>query len=223
MIFTYRTKNIKDFLDLSGLNRKRFVLRSKLLQSKFTEDKVEVFLIYFDLMKNTTIFKPVVYDFYMNNMSYKQITQKYGLNKTQISNEINANTRTFFKEVGCDVYLDLRDSNDEQELNFYGKYLKELTVKYAKLPSKEQEQLIVNLSEYFPPVVENKPTITESELNQIIERLSAISIPYLKRILGVINPEYLGYIRYLLETPDTELNNQDLQIKEIIKTRLFLK
>lgn len=218
------TKKIKDFLGLSGNNRSSIILESKLLSMAMPKNKQEVLLEYLDLLKNSSILKPVAYDFYINRLNYKELQNKYGLSKIQVSNKINRSTSKLFEEIGSDVYEEmLRRDITAREIEYYRKFIMKLKVRFKKQNNELTEQLLIDINEYFPKIVEENPGITQDELAIIAKKFETLSKPYLNILLNAIDDKQLGYIKYLLLTDNKELSSKDVINKEFFKRRMFLK
>lgn len=219
-----KTKDIKDFLKLSGGRRSPLILESILTSQGFNSEKITTLKIYLDLLKNSSIFSPISYDFHINNLTYNQIMNKYNVSKSTVANDISRNTKKIFNEIGVDIFYEVKNKEiSQQTLNFYNIYLKELKNKYKKEKNDLSNQFIIDLDDYFPNNVESKPNMTEKDLINILNRIQALSKPYLKILIDSANENHLGYIKYLIETEDIKLSTEDKVIKKIIKDKLLLK
>lgn len=219
-----KTQDLKNFLNLSGGRRNPLILDSVLSSRGYDSNKIKTLQIYLDLLKNSSILSPISYDFHINNLNYKQIMKKYDVNKGQVGNTISRDTKKIEKEIGVDIFEEVSSKNiTMQTLNFYNKYLKELKNKYKKEKNSLTEQILIDLDEYFPNNVEDKPDMTKQDLLNILTRIQSLSKPYLQLLLDTAEPTHLGYIKYLIESEDDKLSEEDLIIKKVIKDKLFLK
>ena len=219
-----KTQDLKNFLNLSGGRRNPLILDSVLSSRGYDSNKIKTLQIYLDLLKNSSILSPISYDFHINNLNYKQIMKKYDVNKGQVGNTISRDTKKIEKEIGVDIFEEVSSKNiTMQTLNFYNKYLKELKNKYKKEKNSLTEQILIDLDEYFPNIVEDKPDMTKQDLLNILTRIQSLSKPYLQLLLDTAEPTHLGYIKYLIESEDDKLSEEDLIIKKVIKDKLFLK
>lgn len=219
-----KTQDLKNFLNLSGGRRNPLILDSVLSSRGYDSNKIKTLQIYLDLLKNSSILSPISYDFHINNLNYKQIMKKYDVNKGQVGNTISRDTKKIEKEIGVDIFEEVSSKNiTMQTLNFYNKYLKELKNKYKKEKNSITEQILIDLDEYFPNNVEDKPDMTKQDLLNILTRIQSLSKPYLQLLLDTAEPTHLGYIKYLIESEDDKLSEEDLIIKKVIKDKLFLK
>lgn len=219
-----KTQDLKKFLNLSGGRRNPIILDSVLTSKGYDSRKIKTLQIYLDLLKNSSILSPISYDFHINNLNYSQLMKKYGVNKGQVGNTISRDTKKIYREIGVDIFKEVtsRDIN-EQTLNFYDKYLTELKHKYKKEKNSLTEQILIDLDEYFPKNVEDKPDMTKQDLLNILTRIQSLSKPYLQLLLDTADPNHLGYIKYLIESDNSKLSEEDLIIKKVIKDKLFLK
>lgn len=219
-----KTQDLKKFLNLSGGRRNPLILDSVLSSRGYDSHKIKTLQIYLDLLKNSSILSPISYDFHINNLNYKQLMKKYGVNKGQVGNTISRDTKKIEKEIGVDIFEEVSSKNiTMQTLNFYNKYLKELKNKYKKEKNNLTEQILIDLDEYFPNNVEDKPDMTKQDLLNILTRIQSLSKPYLQLLLDTAEPAHLGYIKYLIESENDKLSEEDLIIKKVIKDKLFLK
>lgn len=219
-----KTQDLKNFLNLSGGRRNPLILDSVLSSRGYDSHKIKTLQIYLDLLKNSSILSPISYDFHINNLNYKQLMKKYGVNKGQVGNTISRDTKKIEKEIGVDIFEEVSSKNiTMQTLNFYNKYLKELKNKYKKEKNSLTEQILIDLDEYFPNNVEDKPDMTKQDLLNILTRIQSLSKPYLQLLLDTAEPTHLGYIKYLIESENDKLSEEDLIIKKVIKDKLFLK
>lgn len=219
-----KTQDLKNFLNLSGGRRNPLILDSVLSSRGYDSNKIKTLQIYLDLLKNSSILSPISYDFHINNLNYKQIMKKYDVNKGQVGNTISRDTKKIEKEIGVDIFEEVSSKNiTMQTLNFYNKYLKELKNKYKKEKNSLTEQILIDLDEYFPNNVEDKPDMTKQDLLNILTRIQSLSKPYLQLLLDTAEPTHLGYIKYLIESENDKLSEEDLIIKKVIKDKLFLK
>lgn len=218
----YSTKQIKDFLNLSGSRRNEVVLESRLATLGYSEQKLQVLLQYFDLLKNSEILDSIPYDFYINKMSYKELEEKYFKSKIFISNSIARGTTKFFDVIGMDVFQEVSQENlSVSQLKSISNMLSELRIDYTNKVSEISDSLIIDLNEYFPLSVKNNPDLTEEDIVQITNKLKLLSKNYLKLVLDALNQEHLGYLKYLLETENRDLTTEEVLLKNIFVKRMM--
>lgn len=220
----YSTKNLKDFLDLGGSNRSSLVLKSRLVINGLGNVEINLLVEYIKLLKHSTILNKMSYDFYINRLTYTQLQRKYKKTKGQIGNTIKRGSDKVFREIGCDLYLEITNKRlTPERYSDYMKLLLSLQKQYAKEKNVLTEQLVVDITDYLPSPIENNPNISEQLFIEAVTKLKILSLPNLEMILKVIPSDILGYIRYLLEEDDDLLIDIDKQYKKILIERLMLK
>lgn len=219
------TKELKDFLKLSGKKRNPIILESKLLNLGLNPLKIEILLTYLDVIVNSNILDPMNYDFFVNGASYKELEDKYHKNNVYVSNKISRGIDTFFDTVGINVYQEVleTDAKNVSKLKAILRHLKDLQIEYKHVSNHILDQLVVDLNDYFPLSNPDNPNMTQEDIILITNKLNLLSKEYLSIVINALDKDQLGHIKYLLETEDRELSTTDVLLKKQFIKRMFLK
>lgn len=218
------SKNIKQFTGLAGETLNEGILQMNLRNLTRNPKEQNLLREYFYLLVKTTFLKPEVYDVLIKKESYAEVTSKYGINATTLKNKIYYETKKVYKELMFDPYATvLNHTQEDGYLDVMTQHIKELTLRYEPInQTRLHDNLLLNFSDYAKVDYNYIPNVDDEHLRQFLIRLKGISKPYIEMVLSKTDDQLVGYVGYLINTPDENLTPQAREHKIQLKSVWYL-
>jgi len=224
------TISIKDFLKMGSDYRDVKLMLSGV--SKYTTNKEELRMLesYYFLLVNTDYLREDVYAFLVDQKTYKEVVEEFGVHENYIRNIIYKEVRRLFSDLTEDPFAIVRnreymdDPEKREEIvdilnQRLERVISNLTVKRT---NDLMDFMVINIEKYSDNYAEYEGEIDSEVLDDVVMRLQYLSQPYLERLFERMDKRVLGYIVYLLSTSNRKLSGRDIGVKEEICDMLFL-
>lgn len=234
-IKTHNSKSIKDFLKLGGTSRDAEI--AKVQASKYTlnDDILNIVEMYYTLIANTNYFQQEVYSFYVEGLTYQEISEKHDVNINYLRTLIyNENNRLFNDLGGYDIYYMLSENkftkltikiinlilfkllNDREDIVY-----RENTIKIGKGDVEDNKEIFLNnLVSVQPENIEYDrqffSTIDDNNFTHLINLVKSISINNQQQFINKINPKFIGYLNFIYNSPVNNLTYIDNERKKVL-------
>ena len=200
--------------------------------SKYTTNKEELRMLesYYFLLVNTDYLREDVYAFLVDQKTYKEVVEEFGVHENYIRNIIYKEVRRLFSDLTEDPFAIVRnreymdDPEKREEIvdilnQRLERVISNLTVKRT---NDLMDFMVINIEKYSDNYAEYEGEIDSEVLDDVVMRLQYLSQPYLERLFERMDKRVLGYIVYLLSTSNRKLSGRDIGVKEEICDMLFL-
>lgn len=200
--------------------------------SKYTTNKEELRMLesYYFLLVNTDYLREDVYAFLVDQKTYKEVVEEFGVHENYIRNIIYKEVRRLFSDLTEDPFAIVRnreymdDPEKREEIvdilnQRLERVISNLTVKRT---NDLLDFMVINIEKYSDNYAEYEGEIDSEVLDDVVMRLQYLSQPYLERLFERMDKRVLGYIVYLLSTSNRKLSGRDIGVKEEICDMLFL-
>lgn len=208
------SKSLRDFIEEVGYAEDWDMFYIRLKGKIKGESQLLSLWFSYKIAKFTRIFTHDVRDFFFENMSYREISEKYGIHEAVIKNNIYRQVRKYYDLIGRDLYKDILNGViSEQEAAVY---VEDLKKKYESLPKLENR-----LEDYFYEDIfsgsrldHDFSTITQEEFLEARDKISRLCKPATQFLIQNLDSKLKDYVVYLLKTDSRYLSEVDRERKE---------
>lgn len=224
------TISVKDFLKMGSKYRDVKLMMAGV--RKFTNNQREIDMLekYYFLIANTDYLREDVYAFLVDEKTYREVVEEFGVHENYVRNIIYKEVNRLFEDITEDPfafvrYRDYKEGfeNREEVVEILNQRLEQIISNLTVRRTNDMlDYLVVNIEKYSDPYTEYEGDIDREVLDDILTRIQYLSQPYLERLFGMMDKRVLGYIVYLLSTNNRNLSKRDVNRKEEICDMLFL-
>lgn len=224
------TISAKDFLKMGSKYRDVKLMMTG--ARKYTSDPREIEMLekYYYLIANTDYLREDVYAFLVDEKSYKEVVEEYGVHENYIRNIIYKEVNRLYEDITEDPYAfvrykDYRDQfeNPEEVVEILNQRLEQIISNLTVRRTNDMlDYLVVNIEQYSEQYSEFEGEVDTETLDDMLTRLQYLSQPYLEKLFGMMDKRLLGYVVYLLSTNNRNLSKRDVNKKEEICDMLFI-
>lgn len=212
----FTNKSMKDFIKLGGHKHDMNLVRSNAGRLKLSHQETLLLVEYYKLITQTDYLVDKLKDFFVNGLSYVELTEKYG--KADWNNIIAKGLKDIYDDFGNDIfYAVVHKELSDDTINSVSKLIKS---KLDGLGYEEKD----TVSSYFSFDINSESKIDlvfnskidDDEFSDMCDIIKPFSVPYQKLLLGQLEPEHIGYIKHILDAPESHLSKKDLERKRHI-------
>lgn len=222
--------SIKDFLKIGSNYRDIRLLR--IGSKKITKNAQELHLMerYFHLLVNTDFLRRDVYDFLVRQRTYKEVSERHGVNQNYLRNIIYREIKRVFTDISDDPYALIRyrdyvptDEDRENAVQELTRRIELLIENHEVIRANDlTDFMVMDIGDFAEEYTEYDGEIDNAMFKEIVDRLRYLSKPYLNTLFEHMDKKMLGYVIYLLITRERNLSDRDKRNKEVIKDTWFL-
>lgn len=219
----YSAKSLKEVAKMGGYGN-NFDL-ARIYSNKYGKNKSQSNLLfnYYLLIANTNFLREDMYDYLINNMTYKELEEKY--NKNNYNNIVARTVQKIFDVIGNDIlYLILFENPSEEEIIALDIHIINLLENHEKFKEISNKSIFsINFEKYSKIDREFNETIDEDEFEEIAEILKPFVITYQNIIFNQLEPEHFGYIYHLINSPISNLSDSDKERRKKLEAEWLIE
>ena len=199
---------------------------------QYTETKEELDMLekYYFLVVNTDYLREDVYAFLVDQKTYKEIVEEFGVHENYVRNIIYKEIKRLFDDITEDPFALIRYKDYMEDYELRREKVEVLNQRLERIISNLTvrrtndllDYMVVNLEKYGNGYSEYEGDIDRELLDDTVERLQYLSQPYLDKLFSVVDDRIVGYIVYLLTTNNRRLSSRDVGVKEEICDMWYL-
>lgn len=213
------SKNIKKFVRIGGASLNDGLLRMGVMDITKNEHEIDLLTEYFFLLTKTDFLNPKVYDVLVKGRSYSEVVERYEISEVTLKNLIYNESKKVYERLTQDPYdVVVRHTLDDGYLDQLKLHIRSLIRESNLLDKVEiQDFLLFDLTKYVDVDYAYHTKIDHKEYTLLLNKLKPLSKPYLNTLLSSANQDMLGYMSYLIRTPDSNLTELALKHKKELK------
>lgn len=217
-------RSLKEFMKFSR-GKTDTVLQIKINSVTRDAQKQEILKEYHKLVTKTDYLNEIAYSFYVEGKNYATIQEESGVR--YIQNIVQNEAKRLFEDIGDDPYYIIKYNlleDDNEYIPLYIARLKELQEEHHYKEVKESAEIFdFDIASIAKMDSSFNATIEDEDFGDLVEMLKMNVIPVKNLVIKEqLDPEYLGYIQYLMTTPENNLTSVDKKRKEHLSMEWML-